>query len=168
MKKLDKNNFNSWKEYYFEYQRSLSEYYYIPFFQKNKIELKNKNILEIGCGNGGFISAFGKFSDNCVGFDLKDLKWEKTNIKYHKLDVFDDELINKFDSDVWNAISVIWETPCQLAGTLVQDLLELGKEARFNIPGQQLGNWNWRLDSLEPLSEIKDKLLQLNKDTKRI
>ena len=98
MKKLDKNNFNSWKEYYFKYQRTLAECYYIPFFQKNKVELKNKNILEIGCGNGGFISAFGELSDNCVGFDLKDLKWENTNVKYHKLDVFDDELINKFDS----------------------------------------------------------------------
>ena len=98
MKKLDKNNFNSWKEYYFKYQRTLAECYYIPFFQKNKVELKNKNILEIGCGNGGFISAFGELSDNCVGFDLKDLKWENTNVKYYKLDVFDDELINKFDS----------------------------------------------------------------------
>ncbi|GIS77505.1 MAG: hypothetical protein CM1200mP13_08640 [Candidatus Pelagibacterales bacterium] len=44
--------------------------------------------------------------------------------------------------------------------------VELGKEARFNIPGQQLGNWNWRLESLEPLNGIKDKLLKLNKDTK--
>ena len=43
-----------------------------------------------------------------------------------------------------------------------------GKEASFNIPGQQLGNWNWRLESLEPLNGIKDKLLKLNKDTKRI
>jgi 4-alpha-glucanotransferase len=50
----------------------------------------------------------------------------------------------------------------------VQDLLELGKEARFNIPGQQLGNWGWRLDSLEPLSEIKERLLKLNKETGRI
>ena len=86
----------------------------------------------------------------------------------HFKEFVDNNLINKFDSDVWNAISVIWETPCQLAGTLVQDLLELGKEARFNIPGQQLGNWNWRLESLEPLNGIKDKLLKLNKDTKRI
>mgnify|MGYP001185155334 FL=1 len=98
MKKLNKNNFSSWKEYYFEYQKSLAEHYYIPFFQKNKIELENKHILEIGCGNGGFINAFGRFSDNCVGFDLKNLQWKKTNVKYHKLDVFDDELINKIDS----------------------------------------------------------------------
>ena len=34
MKKIDKNNFNSWKEYYFEYQRSLAQHYYIPFFKK--------------------------------------------------------------------------------------------------------------------------------------
>ena len=54
-------------------------------------------------------------------------------MRKHFKEFVDNSLINKYDSDVWNAISVIWETPCQLAGTLVQDLLELGKEARFNI-----------------------------------
>ena len=88
--------------------------------------------------------------------------------KKHFREFVDNNLQNKFDSEVWNAISVVWETPCQMSGTLVQDLLELGKEARFNIPGQQLGNWGWRLDSLEPLSEIKERLLKLNKETGRI
>ena len=88
--------------------------------------------------------------------------------KKHFREFVDSNLQNKFDSEVWNAISVIWETPCQLSGTLVQDLLELGKEARFNIPGQQLGNWDWRLDSLEPLSEVKERLLKLNKENGRI
>ena len=98
MKKLDKNNFSNWREYYFEYQRSLASGYYIPFLKGNGVELKDKNILEIGCGNGGFIDAFGDYSENCVGFDLKDLEWDKSNITYHRLNVFDDNLTNKIDS----------------------------------------------------------------------
>ena len=64
MKKLDKNNFTSWKDYYQAYQESLAEDYYIPFILKNDIKVDDKNILEIGCGNGGFIGAFGKYSNN--------------------------------------------------------------------------------------------------------
>ena len=98
MKKLDKNNFNSWKEYYFEYQRSLASGYYIPFLEKNNVNLKDKHILEIGCGNGGFIGAFGKYSDNCMGFDLKDLEWDKSNVAYRRLNIFDENLTDKIDS----------------------------------------------------------------------
>ena len=98
MKKLNKDKFKNWKDYYFEYQRTLASSYYIPFLTNNNVELKDKNILEIGCGNGGFISAFGQFSDYCMGFDLKDLDWKKNNIKYRRLDVFDDKLVNQIDS----------------------------------------------------------------------
>ena len=50
---------------------------------------------------------------------------------------------------------------------MVQDLLELGSEARFNIPGQQIGNWDWRLTSMEELSNLSEKLYALNKATER-
>ena len=33
----------------------------------------------------------------------------------------------------------------QLAVLSVQDLLQLGTEARFNTPGTTGGNWNWRM-----------------------
>ena len=79
----------------------------------------------------------------------------------------DSNLQNKQHSEVWDSIAVVWETNCQLAGTMVQDLLELGSEARFNIPGQQIGNWDWRLTSMEELSNLSEKLYALNKATER-
>ena len=33
----------------------------------------------------------------------------------------------------------------QLAILSVQDLLQLGSEARFNTPGTSQGNWSWRM-----------------------
>ena len=71
------------------------------------------------------------------------------------------------ESDVWNFISLVWESPCQLAVTTIQDLLELGKEARFNIPGTKEKNWVWRLEGLDILKNIKKDLKKLNKNTDR-
>ena len=72
-----------------------------------------------------------------------------------------------YESDVWNFISLVWESPCQLAVTTIQDLLELGKEARFNIPGTKEKNWVWRLEDLDILKNIKKDLKKLNKYTDR-
>ena len=72
-----------------------------------------------------------------------------------------------YESDVWNFISLVWESPCQLAVTTIQDLLELGKDARFNIPGTKEKNWVWRLEDLDILKNIKKDLKKLNKYTDR-
>lgn len=41
-------------------------------------------------------------------------------------------------------IRVAWSSPAALAITPLQDLLNLGDEARMNIPGHPEGNWRWR------------------------
>ena len=98
MKKLDRSQFNNWKEYYHQYQHDLASDYYIPFLNDNNVYINAKNILEIGCGNGGFIGAFSDHSNRCVGFDLKDLDWENESVKYHNLNVFDKNIREKIES----------------------------------------------------------------------
>ena len=78
------------------------------------------------------------------------------------------ELNNKFESDVWNFISMTWESPCKVAITTIQDLLELGAEGRFNLPGTQKGNWKWRIEDLDQLSEPLEKLKLLNQACERV
>ena len=48
-----------------------------------------------------------------------------------------------------------------LAIVPVQDLLELGSEARFNVPGTGGGNWQWRLDAqaLTPDAAARHRVL---------
>ena len=75
MKKINKNNFNSWKDYYFHYQYELAKEYYIPLLKKININLKNQKIVDIGCGNGGFISAFLKHSNDLYGIEIKEFDW---------------------------------------------------------------------------------------------
>jgi 4-alpha-glucanotransferase len=47
---------------------------------------------------------------------------------------------------------VAWSSPAALAIAPLQDLLNLGSEARMNVPGRADGNWRWRVreDMLSP------------------
>ena len=53
----------------------------------------------------------------------------------------------------WELIRPAWSSPASLAVTPLQDLLNLGPEARMNLPGSAEGNWRWRCTD-EILSEI--------------
>jgi len=52
-------------------------------FQKflNKIELKNKRILEVGCGSGGFVEEILKLQSIYIGIDIA---WQLIKIAGHK------------------------------------------------------------------------------------
>ena len=88
--------------------------------------------------------------------------------KYEYFNKYTKSLDNTFDNDVWNFISLVWESNCQLAITTIQDLLQLDSKARFNIPGTAEKNWIWRLEDLDILENIKKDLKMLNKSTKRV
>jgi 4-alpha-glucanotransferase len=46
----------------------------------------------------------------------------------------------------WQLLELALASSAELAVVPLQDLLELGDEARFNTPGTTEGNWRWRLD----------------------
>jgi len=46
---------------------------------------------------------------------------------------------------VWSMIREAFASPSETALVPAQDLLELGSEARMNLPGTAKGNWEWRL-----------------------
>ena len=46
----------------------------------------------------------------------------------------------------WPLIERALSSRAALAMIPLQDVLELGSEARMNTPGQELGNWTWRLE----------------------
>ena len=45
----------------------------------------------------------------------------------------------------WDMLRHAYRSVSQLVIVLAQDLLSLGKDARFNTPGEPCGNWNWRM-----------------------
>ena len=44
----------------------------------------------------------------------------------------------------WQLMRLAWSSPAALAIAPLQDLLNLGAEARMNVPGRAEGNWSWR------------------------
>lgn len=55
----------------------------------------------------------------------------------------------------WDFVRAAYASPSNLAIIPLQDLLDLGSEARFNTPGQSQGNWSWRYRS-EQLSNLSE------------
>jgi 4-alpha-glucanotransferase len=53
-------------------------------------------------------------------------------------------LQNYHVNPVWGMIEMAWASVASRAVIPLQDLLELGAEARMNIPGVAEGNWGWR------------------------
>ena len=48
-------------------------------------------------------------------------------------------------SDIaWDLIRLAWSSAADYAIAPLQDILNLGTEARMNLPGQPAGNWSWR------------------------
>jgi len=60
-----------------------------------------------------------------------------------------------------------WSSPAALAIAPLQDLLNLGSEARMNLPGRADGNWRWRVreDMLSP--QAFQRLQDLTESCKR-
>lgn len=81
--KINHSDFPNWKSYYFNYQKLLAKSYYIPLLIKNKISINhNTKVLDIGCGDAGFLSAFSDISNKCFGVEIRDFDWvENENFK---------------------------------------------------------------------------------------
>ena len=59
-------------------------------------------------------------------------------------------------SPSWQLLELALASQAELAVVPLQDLLELGDEARFNTPGTVGGNWSWRLGA--PVAELTGAL----------
>jgi 4-alpha-glucanotransferase len=54
-------------------------------------------------------------------------------------------------SDVsWDLIRLAWGSCADLAIAPVQDVMDLGTDARMNVPGVGEGNWRWRMPPAGP------------------
>lgn len=62
----------------------------------------------------------------------------------------------------WDMIRAVWSSVANIAVTPMQDLLELGNEARMNFPGRESGNWHWRMRDDALSDQLRDRLLEFN------
>jgi 4-alpha-glucanotransferase len=69
---------------------------------------------------------------------------------------------------VWAIIGKAMAAKSDMAIIPAQDLLELGSEARMNVPGVPKGNWGWRLKDGALTPEIARKLQSLTRTCGRL
>ena len=58
-------------------------------------------------------------------------------------------------------LRLAWASVANIAIVPMQDLLELGNEARMNLPGTTINNWMWRAKSRDFSTELAQKLAHL-------
>ena len=68
----------------------------------------------------------------------------------------------------WDLMRLAWSSKAALAIAPLQDLLNLGSEARMNIPGRASGNWTWRCSEEMLSTPGFHSLLELTKSSNRI
>jgi 4-alpha-glucanotransferase len=65
-------------------------------------------------------------------------------------------------------ISLAWASPAAIAMAPLQDVLNLGSEARMNVPGRADGNWRWRFTDEKLSPPVFQWLHQLTASSKRL
>ena len=68
----------------------------------------------------------------------------------------------------WDLMGLAWSSKAALAIAPLQDLLNLGSEARMNVPGRPNGNWTWRCTEEMLSTYAFHSLLELTKNSGRI
>ena len=64
-------------------------------------------------------------------------------------------------------MKLAWSSPAALAIAPLQDVLNLGNEARMNLPGRADGNWQWRCTDEMLVRASFDLLRDLTRDSGR-
>jgi 4-alpha-glucanotransferase len=67
----------------------------------------------------------------------------------------------------WDLIRTAHASMAALVIVPLQDLLNLGSEARMNVPGVPDGNWRWRFTPTMPVSEALSRLRELTRESGR-
>ncbi|MBN2047691.1 MAG: 4-alpha-glucanotransferase [Anaerolineaceae bacterium] len=62
----------------------------------------------------------------------------------------------------WDMIRAIWSSVADFAIAPLQDFLNLGTEARMNLPGTLGGNWDWRVQSHQLADYLKARIRETN------
>ena len=67
----------------------------------------------------------------------------------------------------WSLIGAAWSSRAALAIAPLQDLLDLGPDARMNLPGTEEGNWRWRYAAGDLTRELAARLRSLTESSRR-
>jgi 4-alpha-glucanotransferase len=67
----------------------------------------------------------------------------------------------------WSLLRLAYSTRAELAIVQMQDVLGLGREARFNTPGTVEGNWSWGLEPGQLTGALAERLREATLSSRR-
>lgn len=106
---------------------------------------KNNSVVYIGTHDNDTLKGW---------FDSQPEEVQNFAVKYLRL--------NKDEGYNWGFIKNLLSTVANTAIVTMQDILNLGNDARMNTPSTLGGNWEWRLKSMDLLSDsLSSKLLEI-------
>lgn len=76
--------------------------------------------------------------------------------------------LNEEEGSNWGFIRGVWSSVAEISIAPIQDFLNLGNEARFNLPSTLGENWVWRLDKNSINKELAKKVYEFNQIYGRI
>jgi 4-alpha-glucanotransferase len=73
----------------------------------------------------------------------------------------------KSENSAEELVQTAWRSPAALAIAPLQDLLNLGSQARMNLPGSSTGNWSWRAPQDLLNASVLERLRDLTATSRR-
>ena len=134
---IKRADFSDWQTYYWTYQYILAEAYYIPRLKSWNVAIDKKKILDIGCGDGGFVAAFGKAGGCCTGIEINKFDWKLSeNVNYMVQDIMHAEAMQNIGNhyDLIILRDVMEHIPIPMKKNFLQSVLTFGgKDTNFLI-----------------------------------
>ena len=140
---------------------------------RNEFDLPGMRIFQFGFGiMEENIHKPDAYVEHCVAYtgthdNETTLGWYKLQNEEVKQQVLN--YLHKTDLQdlVHCCIEALWDSKAFLAMTPVQDLLQLGNEARMNLPGTVGGNWKWKLTDWQQIEPLQTYLSEINQRYQR-
>ncbi|RRA47345.1 4-alpha-glucanotransferase [Acidipila sp. EB88] len=140
---------------------------------RTDFKMPGMRILQFGFGNRGAHSYLPhRFESNAVVYtgthdNDTTLGWWQTGSTPEERKHVAEYLSIGEDGPVWAMIRAASSSVADLCLFPVQDVLELGSEARMNVPSAATGNWSWRYNQSALTRAIADKLSAITDITDR-
>lgn len=125
-------------------------------------------VLQFGFDDGNSEFLPHNFSRNCVAYTGTH---DNPTMKQWSLIADDNALsfakkylnVNKGEDLVNACIRALFSSVCDTVIIPMQDWLNLGSEARINVPSMAFGNWTWRMTGDELTDSLKKRMTEMTK-----
>jgi 4-alpha-glucanotransferase len=141
---------------------------------RDRLQIPGMRVMQFGFGDAGaHMYLPHRFHSNVVVYtgthdnDTTEGWWKKWATENERAAASEYLGLNGGQSVAWSMIRAAEESVADLCILPLQDVLELGSEARMNIPSKADGNWSWRVlrDQLKP--EVAKRMARLTELTDR-